>query len=65
MSIDLEQNHIGETIGIQDQCASSFGGFVHINAYKNNIQANILMSQFHETIGLPCQNSKCLSSRYW
>ncbi len=45
LSIDLEQNHIGETIGVQDQCASSFGGFVHINAYKDNIQAkNLLVS---------------------
>ena len=49
MAIDLEQNHIGETIGIQDQCASSFGGFVQINAYKNNIQPkNLVVSSDYQ-----------------
>ena len=37
LAIDIEQNKTGETIGIQDQCASAFGGFVLINANKEGI----------------------------
>ena len=32
LAIDIEQNKTGETVGVQDQCASAFGGFVLINA---------------------------------
>ena len=38
LAIDIEQNNIGEIIGIQDQCASAFGGLVHINADKEGIK---------------------------
>ena len=38
MAIDIEQNHIGETIGVQDQCASAYGGFVQINAGQKDIE---------------------------
>tara|TARA_B100000212_G_scaffold83320_1_gene60275 strand:- start:2418 stop:3404 length:987 start_codon:yes stop_codon:yes gene_type:complete len=38
LAIDIEQNKIGETIGVQDQCASAFGGFVHIQADKEGIK---------------------------
>ena len=37
LAIDIEQNKTGETIGIQDQCASAFGGFVKINANKEGV----------------------------
>ena len=37
LAIDIEQNKTGETIGIQDQCASAFGGFVIINANKEGV----------------------------
>ena len=37
LAIDIEQNKTGETIGIQDQCASAFGGFVHITANKEGV----------------------------
>mgnify|MGYP001288763450 FL=1 len=38
LAIDIEQNDIGETIGVQDQCASAFGGLVHITADKEGIK---------------------------
>ena len=38
LAIDIEQNTIAETIGVQDQCASAFGGFVHIQADKEGIK---------------------------
>ena len=38
LAIDIEQNDIGETIGVQDQCASAFGGLVHIHADKEGIK---------------------------
>lgn len=38
LAIDIEQNNIGEIIGIQDQCASAFGGIVHIHADKQGIR---------------------------
>ena len=38
LAIDIEQNEIGETIGVQDQCASAFGGLVHIHADKEGIK---------------------------
>ncbi len=38
LAIDIEQNEIGETIGVQDQCASAFGGLVHIRADKEGIK---------------------------
>ena len=38
LAIDIEQNKTGETIGIQDQCASAFGGFVHITANKEGVK---------------------------
>lgn len=38
LAIDIEQNNIGEIIGIQDQCASAFGGLVHIHADKEGIK---------------------------
>ena len=37
LAIDIEQNKVLETVGIQDQCASAFGGFVLINANKHGI----------------------------
>ena len=37
LAIDIEQNKTGETVGIQDQCASAFGGFVLINANKEGV----------------------------
>ena len=37
-SIDLEQNIVKETVGIQDQCASAFGGLVFIEADKYKIR---------------------------
>ena len=58
LAIDIEQNNIGEIIGVQDQCASAFGGLVHIDAdkqgvkprqflinkeYKNYIESSLLM----------------------
>ena len=57
-AIDLEQNIVKETVGIQDQCASAFGGLVFIDAdqqgirprrflanstYINHIQDNLIM----------------------
>jgi len=38
LAIEIEQNNIGEIIGVQDQCASAFGGLVHIYADKNGIR---------------------------
>ncbi len=38
LAIDIEQNDVGETIGVQDQCASAFGGLVHIHADKEGIK---------------------------
>ena len=38
LAIDIEQNQVGETIGVQDQCASAFGGLVHIHADKEGIK---------------------------
>ena len=38
LAIDIEQNEIGETIGVQDQCASAFGGLVHIQADKGGVK---------------------------
>jgi len=38
LAIDIEQNDIGETIGVQDQCASAFGGLVHIQADKEGVK---------------------------
>ena len=38
LAIDIEQNEIGETIGVQDQCASAFGGLVHIHADKEGVK---------------------------
>tara|TARA_Y100001970_G_scaffold288315_1_gene415265 strand:- start:358 stop:1344 length:987 start_codon:yes stop_codon:yes gene_type:complete len=38
LAIDIEQNKIGEVIGVQDQCAAAFGGFVHIQADKEGIK---------------------------
>ncbi len=38
LAIDIEQNNIGEIIGIQDQCASAFGGIVHIKADKSGVR---------------------------
>lgn len=37
LAIDIEQNKALETVGIQDQCASAFGGFVKINANKEGV----------------------------
>ncbi len=37
LAIDVEQTKTGETIGIQDQCAAAFGGFVHITANKEGV----------------------------
>ena len=37
LAIDIEQNKAKETVGIQDQCASAFGGFVLVNANKEGI----------------------------
>ena len=37
LAIDIEQNKTLETVGIQDQCASAFGGFVLINANKEGV----------------------------
>jgi len=36
-AIELEQNEMGETVGIQDQCASALGGLVYIKADRNGI----------------------------
>ena len=38
VDVDIEQNDIGEIIGVQDQCASAFGGLVHIQADKEGIK---------------------------
>ncbi len=38
LAIDIEQNHIAENIGVQDQCASAFGGFIYIDADKEGIK---------------------------
>ena len=38
LAIDIEQNDIGEIIGVQDQCASAFGGLVHIQADKEGVK---------------------------
>lgn len=38
LAIEIEQNNIGEIIGVQDQCASAFGGIVHIHADKQGIK---------------------------
>ena len=38
LAIDIEQNEVGETIGVQDQCASAFGGLVHIQADKGGVK---------------------------
>lgn len=38
LAIDIEQNKISETIGVQDQCASAFGGFIHIDADKEGVK---------------------------
>ncbi len=38
LAIDIEQNNIGEIIGVQDQCASAFGGLVHIYADKQGVR---------------------------
>ena len=38
LAIDIEQNKIAETIGVQDQCASAFGGFIHIDADKEGVK---------------------------
>tara|TARA_Y100001968_G_C19445596_1_gene765219 strand:- start:3754 stop:4740 length:987 start_codon:yes stop_codon:yes gene_type:complete len=58
LAIDIEQNKIGEIIGVQDQCAAAFGGFVLIRAdnegikprrfliskdYQKYIESNLLM----------------------
>ena len=37
LAIDIEQKKVKETVGIQDQCASAFGGFVLINANKEGV----------------------------
>ena len=37
LAIDIEQNRAKETVGIQDQCASAFGGFVLIDANKEGV----------------------------
>ena len=37
LAINIEQNKVLETVGIQDQCASAFGGFVLINANKEGV----------------------------
>tara|TARA_Y100001978_G_scaffold200888_1_gene218075 strand:- start:238 stop:1224 length:987 start_codon:yes stop_codon:yes gene_type:complete len=37
-AIQIEQNNIGEIIGVQDQCASAFGGIVHIYADKQGVR---------------------------
>ena len=37
LAINIEQNKALETVGIQDQCASAFGGFVLINANKEGV----------------------------
>ena len=37
-AIELEQEIVKETVGIQDQCASAFGGLVIIEADKQNIR---------------------------
>ena len=37
LAINIEQNKVFETVGIQDQCASAFGGFVLINANKEGV----------------------------
>ncbi len=38
LAIDIEQNHIAETVGVQDQCASAFGGFILIDADKEGVK---------------------------
>ena len=42
-AIDLEQNVLKEVVGIQDQCASAFGGLVIIEADKNQIKPRKFM----------------------
>ena len=37
-AIKIEQNEMGENVGIQDQCASAFGGFVMIEANKDELK---------------------------
>ena len=37
-AIELEQEIVKEKVGIQDQCASAFGGLVIIEADKQNIK---------------------------
>ena len=44
-SIDLEQNTIKEVVGIQDQCASAFGGIVIIEANKYQIRPRRFMAK--------------------
>ncbi len=51
-AIDLEQNVVKETVGIQDQCASAFGGLVLIDADKQGIRPRrfIINSRYLEYI---------------
>ena len=44
LAIDIEQNKIAETIGVQDQCASAFGGFIHIDADKEGVKLEDFLS---------------------
>ena len=44
-AIDLEQNVMNEKVGFQDQCASSFGGLVLIEADKQGIKPRKFISR--------------------
>ena len=44
-AIDLEQNFMNEKVGFQDQCASSFGGLVLIEADKQGIKPRKFISR--------------------
>ena len=51
LAIEIEQNKIGEIIGVQDQCASAFGGLVHIYADKQGIRPRkFLVKEYQEYI---------------
>jgi D-glycero-alpha-D-manno-heptose-7-phosphate kinase len=45
-AIDIEQNHIGESVGVQDQIAAAYGGMNVIELSKDNIKVSTLDISF-------------------